>query len=141
MNNYHRLLIHKTIEEDFHTLCSFSIGVEEERRTVVCSHATLYRFVVYVLYVSIFIFTLFYSSVFQSSKVVSKVHTILFSCRAITMSNTNDRAEEVLNKGRAGTASQHWGHSSLDDEVLGAHWDSSSTRTKGQSKKEYVSFL
>ena len=59
-------------------------------------------------------------------------------CRAITMSNTNDKAEEVLNKGRASKTSQHWGHDSLeDDEVLGAHWDSSSRRKK-ESKKECV---
>ena len=55
------------------------------------------------------------------------------------MANTNDKAEEVLNKGRASKTFQHWGHNSLeDDEVLGAHWDSSSGRKKGESKKECV---
>ena len=66
-------------------------------------------------------------------------NSLLSSCRAITMANTNDKAEEVLNKGRASKTSQHWGHNSLeDDEVLGAHWDSSSGRKKGESKKECV---
>ena len=83
--------------------------------------------------------TLFCNGALYSNKLATNVCTNLSSFRAITMSNTNDKAEEVLNKGRASKTSQHWSHNSLDDgEVLGAHWDSNSRRTKGETKKECV---
>ncbi len=44
VNNYYRLLIHKTVEEEFPDLSSFSIGADEERRTVVCQELTLLRY-------------------------------------------------------------------------------------------------
>ena len=43
VESYFRLLIHKTVESDFNTLCSFSIGEEDERRTVVCQQQAIYR--------------------------------------------------------------------------------------------------